>query len=29
MEAAYQAAFSYAEDRKVFGSAIIDYQLTR
>jgi len=25
----YQAAFSYAEDRKVFGSAIIDYQLTR
>jgi len=29
MEAAYQAAFAYAEDRKVFGSAIIDYQLTR
>jgi (2S)-methylsuccinyl-CoA dehydrogenase len=29
MQAAYEAALDYAENRKVFGSAIIDYQLTR
>jgi (2S)-methylsuccinyl-CoA dehydrogenase len=29
MQAAYDAAFSYAWDRKVFGSPVIDYQLTR
>jgi len=29
MEAAYEAAAAYAADRRVFGSAIVDYQLTR
>jgi (2S)-methylsuccinyl-CoA dehydrogenase len=29
MQAAYEAALDYAENRKVFGEAIIDYQLTR
>jgi (2S)-methylsuccinyl-CoA dehydrogenase len=29
MQAAYEAALDYAENRKVFGDAIIDYQLTR
>lgn len=29
MQAAYEAALDYAENRKVFGSNIIDYQLTR
>ncbi len=29
MQAAYEAAFAYARDRKVFGTPIIDYQLTR
>ena len=29
MQAAYEAALDHAENRKVFGSAIIDYQLTR
>lgn len=29
MQAAYEAAKAYAEDRKVFGVAIADYQLTR
>ena len=29
MQAAYEAALSYAENRKVFGENIIDYQLTR
>ena len=29
MQAAYEAAFEYAENRKVFGSPIFDYQLTR
>jgi (2S)-methylsuccinyl-CoA dehydrogenase len=29
MQAAYEAAYEYAENRKVFGEAIIDYQLTR
>jgi (2S)-methylsuccinyl-CoA dehydrogenase len=29
MQAAYEAAYSYAEHRVVFGSAILDYQLTR
>ena len=29
MQAAYEAAYDYAENRKVFGEAIIDYQLTR
>jgi len=29
MQAAYEAALSYAENRTVFGEAIIDYQLTR
>jgi (2S)-methylsuccinyl-CoA dehydrogenase len=29
MQAAYEAALDYAENRKVFGHAIIDYQLTR
>ncbi len=29
MQAAYEAALSYATDRKVFGSPIIDYQLTQ
>jgi (2S)-methylsuccinyl-CoA dehydrogenase len=29
MQAAYEAALDYAENRKVFGEAIIDYELTR
>ena len=29
MQAAYEAAYAYAENRVVFGSAILDYQLTR
>jgi len=29
MQAAYEAAYDYAENRKVFGSAIINYQLTQ
>jgi (2S)-methylsuccinyl-CoA dehydrogenase len=29
MQAAYEAALAYARDRKVFGTPIIDYQLTR
>jgi (2S)-methylsuccinyl-CoA dehydrogenase len=29
MQAAFEAACSYAADRRVFGSPIIDYQLTR
>ncbi|MBI4884899.1 MAG: acyl-CoA/acyl-ACP dehydrogenase [Actinobacteria bacterium] len=29
MQAAYEAALDYARNRKVFGSHIIDYQLTR
>jgi len=29
MQAAYEAALGYARDRVVFGSAILDYQLTR
>ena len=29
MQAAYEAAYDYAENRKVFGSAIIEYQLTK
>jgi (2S)-methylsuccinyl-CoA dehydrogenase len=29
MQAAYEAALDYAENRTVFGEAIIDYQLTR
>lgn len=29
MQAAYEAALSYAHDRKVFGSPIFEYQLTR
>ncbi len=29
MQAAYEAAKAYSEDRKVFGSPIADYQLTR
>ncbi len=29
MQAAYEAAYDYAENRKVFGSAIIDYELTK
>jgi (2S)-methylsuccinyl-CoA dehydrogenase len=29
MQAAYDAAFAYAAERKVFGSPILDYQLTR
>jgi (2S)-methylsuccinyl-CoA dehydrogenase len=29
MQAAYEAALDYAENRKVFGHSIIDYQLTR
>jgi (2S)-methylsuccinyl-CoA dehydrogenase len=29
MQAAYEAALDYARGRRVFGSAIIDYQLTR
>ncbi len=29
MQAAYEAALAYAQDRVVFGAAIIDYELTR
>jgi (2S)-methylsuccinyl-CoA dehydrogenase len=29
MQAAYEAALDYAENRRVFGEAIIDYELTR
>ncbi len=29
MQAAYDAALAYGSERKVFGSAVIDYQLTR
>jgi (2S)-methylsuccinyl-CoA dehydrogenase len=29
MQAAYEAAYAYATDRKVFGKALIDYELTR
>ena len=29
MQAAYEAALDYAENRVVFGEAIIDYELTR
>jgi (2S)-methylsuccinyl-CoA dehydrogenase len=29
MQAAYDAAYSYASERKVFGSPVLDYQLTR
>ena len=29
MQAAYEAALDYAENRKVFGSSIVDYQLTQ
>ena len=29
MQAAYEAALDYARNRKVFGSNIVDYQLTR
>jgi (2S)-methylsuccinyl-CoA dehydrogenase len=29
MQAAYEAALEYAENRKVFGSPILDYQLTQ
>ena len=29
MQAAYEAAYAYANDRKVFGAPIADYQLTR
>ena len=29
MQAAYEAAIAYARERRVFGKAIIDYQLTR
>jgi (2S)-methylsuccinyl-CoA dehydrogenase len=29
MQAAYDAAYSYAQERRVFGSPIVDYQLTR
>jgi (2S)-methylsuccinyl-CoA dehydrogenase len=29
MQAAYEAALAYASERKVFGSPIVDYQLTR
>jgi (2S)-methylsuccinyl-CoA dehydrogenase len=29
MQAAYEAALGYAENRTVFGSSILDYQLTR
>jgi (2S)-methylsuccinyl-CoA dehydrogenase len=29
MQAAYEAALEYARNRKVFGSPIVDYQLTR
>ena len=29
MQAAYEAAYDYAENRKVFGSSILDYELTK
>jgi (2S)-methylsuccinyl-CoA dehydrogenase len=29
MQAAYEAAFAYATERKVFGTAVLDYQLTQ
>ena len=29
MQAAYEAAYAYATDRVVFGSPVVDYQLTR
>ncbi len=29
MQASYEAALDYAQNRKVFGEAIVDYQLTR
>src|SRR5580658_9675587 len=29
MQAAYEAALAYAADRKVFGTPVLDYQLTR
>jgi (2S)-methylsuccinyl-CoA dehydrogenase len=29
MQAAYEAAYDYAVNRKVFGSPVVDYQLTR
>ncbi len=29
MQAAYEAALSYAQERRVFGAPIVDYQLTR
>ncbi len=29
MQAAYEEAYAYAQERKVFGSPIVDYQLTR
>ena len=29
MQAAYEAAYAYAAERKVFGAPILDYQLTR
>jgi (2S)-methylsuccinyl-CoA dehydrogenase len=29
MQAAYEAAYAYATDRVVFGSPVLDYQLTR
>jgi (2S)-methylsuccinyl-CoA dehydrogenase len=29
MQAAYEAAYEYAQNRKVFGSPIVDYQLTQ
>jgi len=29
MQAAYEAALSYAQERRVFGAALVDYQLTR
>jgi (2S)-methylsuccinyl-CoA dehydrogenase len=29
MQAAYDAAYSYAAERKVFGSPVLEYQLTR
>ncbi|MCU1503197.1 MAG: putative acyl-CoA dehydrogenase [Ilumatobacteraceae bacterium] len=29
MQAAYEAALTYAQDRTVFGSAVLDYQLTQ
>ncbi|MGH8980709.1 MAG: acyl-CoA dehydrogenase family protein, partial [Acidimicrobiales bacterium] len=29
MQAAYEAAYAYARERKVFGAPIVDFQLTR